>query len=157
MQFNELISPENTAFNVAASSKKRALQELSSKLSDPDHGLSEDAVFLGLLEREKLGSTGIGFGVAIPHGRIKGNRVARTAFISLDTPVDFDSIDNQPVDLMIGLLVPEHYTDEHLAILANLAEIFSDAAFCQRLRDAGSDKECFDLLSQQTNLQTSPP
>ncbi|MBL4762987.1 MAG: PTS IIA-like nitrogen regulatory protein PtsN [Gammaproteobacteria bacterium] len=151
MQFNELISPERSAFHVAASSKKRALQELSSKLADPDHGLSEDEVFLGLLEREKLGSTGVGLGVAIPHGRIKGNREARAAFISLATPVDFDSIDNQPVDLIIGLLVPEHYTDEHLAVLASLAEIFSDTAFCQRLRAAASDKECFALLSQQTN------
>jgi len=86
-------------------------------------------IFDSLIGRERLGSTGLGHGVALPHGRFNQSQRAVGAFVKLKKGVDFDAIDRQPVDLVFGLLVPDHYTDEHLKILAYLAEMFSDRAF----------------------------
>ena len=99
-----------------------------------------------MIGRERLGSTGLGHGVALPHGRFNQSQQAIGAFVKLKKGVDFDAIDRQPVDLIFGLLVPDHYTDEHLKILAYLAEMFSDRSFCQQLREAGSDRALFQLL-----------
>jgi PTS system nitrogen regulatory IIA component len=148
MKLADLITPERTSTDVEATSKKRALEVLSALLAGSIPSMSGDEVFSGLIDRERLGSTGIGHGVAIPHGRMRHADTALAAFIRLHQPVEFDSIDNQPVDLVIGLLVPEHYTDEHLAILANLAELFGDDLFCERIRAAQSDEEIFYLLTQ---------
>jgi PTS system nitrogen regulatory IIA component len=148
MKLAELISPERASANVEAGSKKRALEALSTLLAEAVPNMTSEEVFSGLIDRERLGSTGIGHGVAIPHGRCRHGDRALAAFMRLRQAVEFDSIDNQPVDLIVGLLVPEHYTDEHLAILANLAELFGDDLFCERIRSAQSDEEIYDLLTQ---------
>jgi PTS system nitrogen regulatory IIA component len=148
MKLADLITPERTSADVEAGSKKRALEALSALLAGSITNMTGDEVFSGLIDRERLGSTGIGHGVAIPHGRMRHADKALAAFVRLQHPVEFDSIDNQPVDLVIGLLVPEHYTDEHLAILANLAELFGDDLFCERIRAAQTDDEIFYLLTQ---------
>lgn len=146
----DLISPDKVAHGVKASSKKRALEILSRLLaSSSAPGLVDTEIFESLIMRERLGSTGIGHGVAIPHGRLKGVKDALGAFVQLEKGVDFDVIDNQPVDLMFALLVPVESTDEHLQLLAQLAEMFSDESLRQRLREAGSPEEVYGLLRAQ--------
>ncbi|MCW8908198.1 MAG: PTS sugar transporter subunit IIA, partial [Sedimenticola sp.] len=97
-----------------------------------------------LLERERLGSTGLGNGIALPHARMAGVGEARGAFVQLQSKADFDAIDRQPVDLVFGLLVPEQATEEHLQLLARLATLFSDDSFCERLRKAGNPQALLD-------------
>jgi PTS system nitrogen regulatory IIA component len=100
-----------------------------------------------LLERERLGSTGLGRGVAIPHGRLEDCDRAIGAFLFLEKPVDFDAIDSQPVDLIFALLVPQECNDEHLMILAQLAEKFSNEAFVAELRNQASASEIHKMLT----------
>lgn len=119
-----------------AASKKRVLEEVAELLASSSDGLTQGNVFDKLLERERLGSTGLGHGIALPHARIAGVTEARGAFVQLQSGADFDALDQQPVDLVFGLLVPEEATEEHLQLLAKLATLFSDDAFCQRLRKA---------------------
>ena len=133
-----------------ASSKKRALQELARLLSLSAPELDENAVFDKLLERERLGSTGLGHGIALPHARIQGIEEACGAFLQLENPIDFDAIDNQPADLIFGLLVPESATEEHLRLLAQLATLFQDAQLCARLRTAQSAAEILDQIQRHT-------
>ncbi len=134
-----------------ASSKKRALQELARLLSLSATELDENTVFDKLLERERLGSTGLGHGIALPHARVPGIEEARGAFLQLENPIDFDAIDSQPADLIFGLLVPESATEEHLQLLAQLAKLFQDAQLCARLRKAPSSGEILDQILSHTN------
>jgi PTS system nitrogen regulatory IIA component len=133
-----------------SSSKKRALQELAKLLSLSAPELNEDAVFDKLLERERLGSTGLGYGIALPHARVTGIEEARGAFLQLEAPIPFDSVDNHPVDLIFGLLVPESATEEHLQLLAKLAKLFHDPQFCARLRAAQNPGEVLDRILHHT-------
>ena len=123
-----------------AGSKKRALQALSTLLAGGGAAISEHQVFDGLVARERLGSTGLGFGVAIPHGRLAGIEHTVGALLVLESGVDFDAPDGLPVDLLFGLLVPEACNDEHLQILAGLAELFGNAQLRSELR-ASDDPE----------------
>ncbi|NIR29311.1 MAG: PTS IIA-like nitrogen regulatory protein PtsN [Gammaproteobacteria bacterium] len=149
MSNGDLLEPERVGCDLRASSKKRALEQLSQLLATATPQLSEQEIFESLIGRERLGSTGLGQGVAIPHARIKGSDRAIGAFAKLATGVDFDAVDDQGVDLIFALLVPEHYTNEHLQILADLAEMFSDKDFCHRLRDASCDGALYQLLEQR--------
>ncbi len=124
-----------------ATSKKRALQQVGKLLALSSPTLEEEDVFEKLLARERLGSTGLGYGIALPHARIEGITEARGAFVQLAEPVQFDAIDNQMVDLVFGLLVPQAATDEHLQLLAKLASLFSNGDFCSRLREARDPEE----------------
>lgn len=128
-------------------SKKRLLEVLGELLAAGQTGLNPELVFERLLERERLGSTGLGHGVALPHARMKELREALGAFVQVQRPVDFDAIDDQPVDLAFALLVPEAATEAHLQLLAQLAAMFSDAGLRERLRRAEGAEELFDLLS----------
>ncbi|MCP3668768.1 MAG: PTS sugar transporter subunit IIA [Gammaproteobacteria bacterium] len=128
-----------------ASSKKRVLEEVGRLLSTSGPGLTQDAVFDKLLERERLGSTGLGHGIALPHARMSGVSEPFGTLIQLQNGVDFDAIDQQPVDLAFGLLVPEEATDEHLQLLARLATLFSNTSFCQLLREC-TDGEAITRL-----------
>ena len=121
-------------------------QQLGERASAVAANLSDAESVDSLIGRERLGSTGLGHGVALPHGRFSQSQRAIGAFIKLKKGVDFDAIDRQPVDLVFGLLVPDHYTDEHLKILAHMAEMFSDRAFCQQLRETDSDLLLFERL-----------
>ena len=146
MQVTDLITADRIDCNVEASSKKRALEALSKLISDSEDTISTNDVFDSLLARERLGATGVGYGVAIPHGRLKNTTQTLGAFVKLNQGVDFDAADRQPVDLLFALLVPEESTDEHLKALAALANMFSDSSFRDRLRNASNKDEIIALL-----------
>jgi PTS system nitrogen regulatory IIA component len=136
MQVAELLDLDRISCNTQSASKKRVLEQLSQLLAANQETLSQNQVFDSLLSRERLGSTGLGHGVAIPHGRMKESDNTLAAFIKLQQGVDFDASDEQPVDLLFALLVPEEATEEHLQLLAQLARMFSDEALVQQLRNA---------------------
>jgi PTS system nitrogen regulatory IIA component len=138
------ISLDRTRSQLDIGSKKRVLQQLGELLASGAPGLDPEAVFEHLLERERLGSTGLGHGIALPHARADQVEHAVGAFVQLKEGVDFDAMDDQPVDLAFGLLVPQNATEEHLQLLASLAAMFSDPTLCERLR-AGTSAE--QLLS----------
>jgi len=127
-----LLSADQVLLDLDASSKKRVFEQ-AGMLFENRLGLARAVIFDSLFAREKLGSTGLGQGVAIPHGRIKGLKQAVGAFMRLVTPVPFDSPDGRPVDLLFVLLVPEQATEQHLQILSELAQKFSDRAFREKL------------------------
>ena len=132
---SNLLSVDQVQLNLEASSKKRVFEQ-AGILFETRLGLARSTIFDSLFAREKLGSTGLGQGVAIPHGRIKGLKQAAGAFMRLATPVPFGSPDGRPVDLLFVLLVPEQATEEHLQILSELAQRFSDRAFREKLQTA---------------------
>jgi PTS system nitrogen regulatory IIA component len=127
----KLLPPANVLLDLQVSSKKRLFEQVG-LLFENNHGLARSLVFDSLFTRERLGSTGLGQAVAIPHGRIKGLKDALGAFVRVAQPVAFDAPDGKPVMLVFVLLVPEQATDKHLQILSELAQMFSDRA----LRDA---------------------
>ncbi|MDH5765806.1 MAG: PTS IIA-like nitrogen regulatory protein PtsN [Gammaproteobacteria bacterium] len=149
MNISQLIAPDRVLCLNEISSKKRILEKLSQILALGTIGYDHAEIFNRLIERERLGSTGLGHGVALPHGRYGENEITIGAFIKLDKGIDFDSPDGQPTDLLFALLVPEHHTDEHLQVLASLARMFSDKDFCTKLRQCDSDEELFQHLSGQ--------
>ena len=121
----KLLPVANVLPDLAASSKKRLFEQVG-LLFENQHGIARGVVFESLFARERLGSTGLGQGVAIPHGRIKGLKEALGAFVRMPQPVPFDAPDGKPVNLVFALLVPEHATERHLEILSELAQMFSD-------------------------------
>lgn len=153
MQLTDLITPERVDCDIEASSKKRALEILSKLISDSEDTISANDVFDSLLARERLGGTGVGYGVAIPHGRLKNTDRTIGAFVKLREGVDFDSADHQPVDLLFALLVPEESSEEHLQTLARLAAMFSDDSFRDKLRHSSNKAEVFHLLLEWQNTQ----
>jgi len=136
MQISEILSYESVLCAKALLSKKTTLEELSKLIADTDNSLNYTEVFNCLVAREKLGSTGLGHGVAIPHGRLKGGKKTIAAFIQLQHGIDYDAVDQAPVDLFFALLVPENSTDEHLQTLSHLAEMFSNTEILDQLRSA---------------------
>lgn len=143
MQLKTILTPGRTFCGVPGSSKKRILENIARIISECTPSLNSNQLFDNLITREKLGSTGLGQGIAIPHCRLSDCDSVLGTLIKLEQPVDFDSIDNQPVDILFVLLVPEQATDEHLQVLATLAERFSDPQFCQRLRAASDSEELY--------------
>lgn len=138
-QIAELLPADNIALELDAPTKSR-LFEASAELLERDTGIARATIVSSLSAREKLGSTGLGQGVAIPHGRLRGLAEARAAFVRLATPIAFDSPDGKPVSQAFVLLVPEQATDRHLQLLSELAQMFSERGFRERLstaRDAG--------------------
>lgn len=132
---SNILSAEQVLLNLEASSKKRVFEQ-AGMLFETKLGLARSVIFDSLFAREKLGSTGLGQGVAIPHGRIKGLKQAAGAFLRLTTPVAFDSPDGRPVDLLFVLLVPEQATEQHLQILSELAQRFAERPFREALQAA---------------------
>lgn len=127
-----LLSVDNIVAGLDASSKKRVFEQVG-LLFENHQGIARSVVYDALFAREKLGSTGLGLGVAIPHGRIKGLKQAAGAFVRLAAPVQFDAPDGKPVDLIFVLLVPETANDHHLQLLSELAQMFSLRAFREKL------------------------
>ncbi|MCP1726072.1 PTS system nitrogen regulatory IIA component [Natronospira proteinivora] len=154
MKISDLIAPERIDAHTQAGGKKRALEILSELLAKDAQALNRGQVFSSMISRERLGSTAIGSGVAIPHGRIEGLNYSIGAFIRLDEPVDFDATDGGPVDMLFALLVPTHCAEEHLNALAALAQLFSQAEFCDRLRQADNAETVYELLIQADKDQT---
>ena len=147
MQFSDIIIPERIATQVSATSKKRALETVSELFAEHSSS-AQDAheIFSSLVARERLGTTAIDHGVAIPHGRIKNSAETIGAFVQLAEGVDCDAFDGQPVNLMFALLVPEDSTEEHLQLLARLAQMFSDAELREKLRATADNQSLYDLL-----------
>ena len=141
MNITDLLSPERVLCCKDIGSKKRLLEQLSELLAGSSLQLSQHEVFDALLNREKLGSTGLGKGVAIPHGRMAGLEKPLCAFIKLNDPIDFDAADDEAIDLVFCLLVPENSTEEHLQVLSTIAEIFSNPGICTALRQC-TDSSC---------------
>ncbi|HOP89991.1 MAG: PTS sugar transporter subunit IIA [Ottowia sp.] len=141
---------------VEATSKKRAFEE-AGLLFENLHGLSRALITDSLFARERLGSTGLGHGVAIPHGRIKGLKAPMAAVLQLAQPIGFDAPDEQPVGLLIFLLVPEAATQKHLEILSEIAELLSDADLRERIKSAASVDELHGLIANWKSAQQVTP
>ena len=155
MNITDLITPDRVVCRDNITSKKRTLQLLGELIASGQSGVNNQDVFDILIGRERLGSTGLGHGVALPHGRLQQSHEAIGCFVKLAKGVDFDALDRKPVDLVFALLVPEHFTDEHLKILAYLAEMFSDKAFCEKLRSTETDEELYQQLAYWKPSPTS--
>jgi PTS system nitrogen regulatory IIA component len=131
----QLLPLSNVVIDLDASSKKRVFEQ-AGLLFENHQGIARSVVFDSLFSRERLGSTGLGQGIAIPHGRIKGLQEAAGAFFRLATPVQFDAPDGRPVNLLFILLVPEQANETHLQLLSELAQMFSDRSFREELLNA---------------------
>jgi len=151
MQLSDLLVPDRIACEIFSGSKKRALEQLSELIAGNEPDINQQEVFESLISRERLGSTGLGKGVAIPHGRLKESNKTLLAFAQLKEGIDFDAPDSEPVDLLFALLVPPESTEEHLQILAVLSEMCRDEPFRQKLRNAHSSEELYQLLSNWTS------
>ena len=144
MLISSMLSPTRTRANFEGCSKKRVLQSLASLFSEQIAGLDQDKLFQSLLNRERLGSTGIGEGIAIPHCRFNTGGQTYAACLSLNEPIDFDAIDSKPVDIVFAMLVPEDAEQSHLETLAGLAEAMSQQQFVSALRKAATDNQLYD-------------
>lgn len=144
---SKLLVPSNILVALDASSKKRVFEQ-AGLLFENQQQIARSQVFDSLFAREKLGSTGLGQGVAIPHGRIKGLKEAIGAFVRLSSPVNFDAPDGKPVSLLFILLVPEQATEHHLQILSELAQMFSDKSFRDSLSSAPDADAIYALFSK---------
>ena len=149
-----ILPPAQVLVQVEATSKKRAFEE-AGLLFENLHGLSRALVTDSLFSRERLGSTGLGHGVAIPHGRIKGLRAPMAAVFRLANPIGFDAPDDQAVALLIFLLVPEAATQKHLEILSEIAELLSDATLRDKLNACGDATELHALIAQWQSAQVA--
>ena len=142
-----LLTVDRVLYDISISSKKRLLEELALLLSKDNMSLNKDTVFRILTERERLGSTGIGGGIALPHGRLNGISQCVAAVIRIRDPLDFDSLDEQPVYLAIALLVPADASKQHLQVLASLARLFSEPKRRQRILKAQDAKALYKMLA----------
>lgn len=149
MKVAEILAPERVAIGAELASKKAVLEKLSEMLASADPSLQPKTVFESLLARERLGTTGLGAGIAIPHGRVATGDVAIGAFLRTGTPIGFDAVDNEPVDLFFALCVPEEATSEHLELLSELAAAFSDQEFVKDLRASSGEADVFRMLTRE--------
>lgn len=144
MRFLDLLPAERVRTGLVARDKAELIEQLAELLAgDDDIAVVREA----LVARERLGTTALGHGVAIPHGRSAGLDAARAAFVRLAAPIDFGANDSRGVDLVAALIVPAHFTDQHLKLLAELAELFSDATITQALRAAPDAAALHALLA----------
>lgn len=145
MDITSLISPEGVVPSLKATSKKQALQELA-KHAAALTGLPERAVFDVLLERERLGSTGVGNGIGIPHGKLPQLTRLYGVFARLDRPIEFEAIDEQPVDILFLLLAPESAGADHLKALARVSRLLRDKSMCEKIRATSTADGLYALL-----------
>ncbi len=145
-RLSRLLPPQNIVLDLPVTSKKRLFEQVG-LLFENNHGIERGKVFDSLFARERLGSTGLGEGVAIPHGRIKGSKEALAAVVRLAQPIPFDAPDGKPVGLLVFLLVPEAATDEHLELLSELAELLADTATRQALLSCDDPVRMHRILS----------
>ena len=146
----EFLSPAGLVPNLRAGSKKQALNELSRRAADIT-GIADRTIFDVLLEREKLGSTGVGRGVAIPHGRLSSLDQVYGVFARLERPIDFDAVDDQPVDLIFLLLAPANAGADHLKALAKVSRLMRDQGLCAKLRGCESAEAIYALLNSSSS------
>ena len=154
MEISDLITPARVVPAFKVTSKKQALQELSRACAEFT-GLDERAIFEVLIERERLGTTGVGGGVAIPHGKLAGLQRLYGLFARLEQPIDYDSIDEQPVDLIFLLLAPETAGADHLKALARVSRKLRDSETCEKLRGSDSADALYALLSETMTISAA--
>lgn len=148
MEISDILKPDRVVADLRATSKKQALQELA-RHGAKVTGLNERAIFEVLLEREKLGTTGVGNGIAIPHGKLDELDGLYGLFARVERPVDFDSIDGDPVDLMFLLLAPESSGADHLKALARISRLLRDEETCEKLRGTDTPEALYAILSEE--------
>ncbi|SFC59805.1 PTS IIA-like nitrogen regulatory protein PtsN [Pragia fontium] len=151
MQLRSILKLDSTRSAVHCTSKKRAL-EIVSELAASQLNIPTSVVFEAILSRERMGSTGIGAGIAIPHGKLEEDTTrAIGVFITLDAPISFDAVDNQPVDILFALLVPAEGCQSYLETLSAIAQRLADKTLCRQLRMAKTDEEVYQLFTKETS------
>lgn len=144
-QLSQILSQKNIVLDLECSSKKRAFEQ-AGLIFENNCGIARSTVSDNLFARERLGSTGLGHGVAVPHGRIRGLKAPLAAFVRLSEPIPFESPDGEPVKLLIFLLIPDNVTQQHLEILSEIAEMFSDKSFRTELTEDGDANSLYAKL-----------
>jgi len=147
MEINDLLVLEGVTADLKATSKKQALQDLARRAADVS-GMHERAVFDVLMERERLGTTGVGNGIAIPHGKLPNLERLYGLFARLGQPIDFQAIDERPVDLVFVLLAPEGAGADHLKALARISRLLRDQSVCDKLRGTDSAEALYAILTE---------
>jgi len=155
MLIKEILKPERTLHSVKANSKKRLLERIAQQFSDTNPNLNENELFDAFIERERLGSTGIGEGVAIPHCRINHCNQTMGMLVLLDKGVDYDSLDSNKVDLIFALIVPEESNQEHLNTLKEIASAFHHEGLRDALRSTSNADELYQIAIGQKNQQAT--
>ena len=145
MTISALLSPQSIFIDTEITSKKKLLELIANIVADRSE-LSESAIYSNLLNRERLGSTGLGQGFAVPHARVNDLDKTIGCFFRLKEAVNFEAPDNRPVDLVFTIIIPEEATEEHLVILSSLASIFSHEDVCDAIRSAGSKEEIAQII-----------
>lgn len=149
MEIQELITPGSVVANLRVANKRQALQELARRAATLTN-VDEHRIFETLLEREQLGTTGIGGGTAVPHGRLPSLKQPVALFARLEKPIDFEAIDSQPVDLIFVLLTPSDAGANHLKALARISRLMRDRAVCGKLRGTDNADAIYALLTDRT-------
>jgi len=153
IRLESILTPGRSLVNVPGGSKKRVLEQIANLVARDLPDLDAQAIFESLIAREKLGSTGFGNGIAIPHCRMAGCNSPLSAVLRLEAPVDFDAIDGAPVDLLFVLLVPQAATDEHLELLRQIASMLDREDVRQRLRQAPTNDDLYQVVVDVQNGQ----
>ncbi len=146
IRLEDILTPGRSLVNVPGGSKKRVLEQIAKVIGQDLSDLDTQSIFESFVAREKLGSTGFGNGIAIPHCRMPGCTTPLSAVLRLDAPVDFDAIDGAPVDLLFVLLVPEAATDEHLELLRQIASMLDQEEVRDRLRNVATGQELYQTV-----------
>ncbi len=144
MLIESILTPQRAKAKLEGISKKRVIETLATLFANDIEGFDVNHLYQNLINREKLGTTGIGGGIAIPHCRFNTGGKTYGACMTLDSPIDFDAVDSEPVDIVFAMLVPENAEKNHLELLAHLAELLQKSEFVGKLRRARSDSELFD-------------
>ncbi len=145
MGISDILSEDMILTEVAADSKRHLLEQIAAFVAERE-GLDKNAVFEAVLERENLGSTGYGNGVAFPHARLEGLNGVITVFVRLSQPIDYDSLDHKPVDMVAFMISPENSGDDHLRTLAIFSRVLKDADICKAIRSAKNAHEIYSAL-----------
>lgn len=146
MYLKSILSLDSTQCAVQVNSKKRILQYISQLAHKKFPQLEEQDILESLLNREKLGSTGIGNGIGLPHGRLSGINKSVAVFVVTENPVNFDAIDNKPVDIFCGLLIPEQNCQEHLSTLSQIAKMLSEKTLVKKIRHSKTNEELYSFI-----------
>ena len=148
MQLSEILTTSCTSCTVAVTSKKRILERICQLAAIQITDIEQDELLESLLNREKMGSTGIGNGIAIPHGRLPNSSKAVAVLITTEKAIDFDAIDNRDVDIFVALFVPENSCKEHLDTLQSIAKLFSDKKMIKQVRKCRDNQALYNLIQQ---------
>ena len=156
MSISSLLATDRIFTDVEISSKKRLLEYIA-EIAAQQIELPQSTIFNHLLERERLGSTGLGQGFAVPHARLENLTNTLTYFFKLQEPIKYDAIDQLPVDLVFVILIPEASTEEHLQILSSLARIFSNSDICQQVRGSETAEQIMRVIAQAESMLITDP